>query len=105
MNPLMSQQSMVMRPVQPMPRTMVCLKNLVGVDSVSWPRNTRSSLQLEKSKQRQVRRSTVYKFGYEVPRNHTDALRLDEKSGSGKQVEFEGIELAQIDEYDTFLAR
>ena len=51
---------------------------------------------------RQVRRSTVYKFGYEVPRNHTDALRLDEESGTGKWLEAEGIELAQIDEYDTF---
>ena len=41
-------------------------------------------------------------YGYEVPRNYEQAERLDEKNGNTKWVNATKLELAQIDEYNTF---
>ena len=44
----------------------------------------------------------VYKYGYEVPRNHDDAMRLDAMNKNTKWLDAESLELAQLDEYNTF---
>ena len=53
-------------------------------------------------KLRAYRTATKYKYGYEVPRNHADAMRLDKKFGTTKWRDAEKLELSQLDEYDTF---
>ena len=44
----------------------------------------------------------IYMCGYRVPRNHAEAMALDEENGNKLWYEAEQKELAQIDEYDTF---
>ena len=48
------------------------------------------------------RNRTVYKFGVQVPNNHVHAMELDAKNGNKLWHDAEGIELGQIDEYETF---
>ena len=57
---------------------------------------------VNQAKLKQFRRSPVYKFGIEVPRDHWDAMRLDKQNGNAHWYDAEQIELAQIDEYETF---
>ena len=45
----------------------------------------------------------IYMYGFQVPRNHQQAMQLDEDNGNTLWRESELKELAQIDEYDTFL--
>ena len=49
-----------------------------------------------------IRRSTVYKYGFEVARSHAHAMQLDAKNGNKKWKEVVNIELSQITEYETF---
>ena len=44
----------------------------------------------------------VFKFGVQVPRNHDQAMMLDQQNGNTLWKEAEQRELAQIDEYETF---
>ena len=44
----------------------------------------------------------IYMYGYRVPRNHAEAMILDEENGNKLWYEAEQKELAQIDEYSTF---
>ena len=44
----------------------------------------------------------MYKYGYQVPRNHAEAMRLDAENGNTKWRDAELLELSQIDEYETF---
>ena len=57
---------------------------------------------INQSKLRSFRTAKRYKYGYEVPRDHGDAMRLDIESGNTRWKTAEDIELAQIDEYETF---
>ena len=41
-------------------------------------------------------------FGHLVPRNHDQAMQLDEKNGNNRWREYEKLELQQIDDYKTF---
>ena len=45
----------------------------------------------------------VYKYGFEVPRNHEDAMRLDSMNKNSKWRDSEATELSQLDEYNTFI--
>ena len=49
-----------------------------------------------------IRRSTVYKYGFEVARSHAHAMQLDAKNGNKKWKEAVNTELSQISEYETF---
>jgi hypothetical protein len=51
---------------------------------------------------RSFRSSPKYKYGHEVPKDYHDALRLDKVHGSTKWLDATNLELAQIDEYETF---
>ena len=42
-------------------------------------------------------------YGFQVPRNHEQAMELDRQNGNTKWRDAEIIELTQIDEYNTFL--
>ena len=57
---------------------------------------------VNKSKLKQTRRAPKFKFGFEVPRNHLDAIRLDKLAGNTLWRDSEILELTQIDEFDTF---
>ena len=57
---------------------------------------------VKQSKLKQVNRSPVYMFGYKVPRNHQEAVQIDAQNGNTKWVDAEKLELAQLDEYETF---
>ena len=51
---------------------------------------------------RQVRKAIKYQFGYQVPRNYEDALRLDMENGNNKWQDVMDVEMAQIKEYGVF---
>lgn len=44
----------------------------------------------------------VYKYGFQVPRNHNEALKIDEKSGKTLWQDAEKLEVDQLFEYATF---
>ena len=44
----------------------------------------------------------VYKYGQQVPRNHDEAVMLDEKNGNTRWQDAEELELSQLMEYDSF---
>ena len=41
-------------------------------------------------------------FGFLVPRNHDQAVEIDEKNGNTKWQDAEKLELSQLAEYNTF---
>ena len=43
-----------------------------------------------------------YKYGYQVPRNHEEAVMIDEREGNTKWQDSEHTELEQLWEYETF---
>ena len=49
------------------------------------------------------RTKPIYMYGFQVPRNHEQAMELDRQNGNTKWRDAEIIELTQIDEYNTFL--
>ena len=49
-----------------------------------------------------IRRSTVYKYGFEVARSHAHAMQLDATKGNNKWKEAVNTELSQIVQYETF---
>ena len=54
------------------------------------------------AKLKSYRTSSIFKFGVQVPRNHKEAMQLDEKNGNTLWADAEAKELNQIDEYGTF---
>lgn len=48
------------------------------------------------------RTKPIYMYGYLVPRNHTQALELDDRNGNTKWADATSKELREIDEYETF---
>ena len=48
------------------------------------------------AKLQSFRTRKVYKFGYIVPRNHEQAMQLDEENGNTKWVDAERTELTQL---------
>ena len=57
---------------------------------------------INQAKLRSYRHSKKYMFGYEVPKNYADALRLDEENGNHKWAEAIDKEITGIDDYTTF---
>ena len=49
-----------------------------------------------------IRRSTVYKYGFEVAQSHAHAVQLDAKNENKESKEAVNTELLQIAEYETF---
>ena len=47
------------------------------------------------------RRAPIYKFGVRVPRDHKEAVHLQEAQGHSKWTDAEAVELEQINDYDT----
>ena len=43
-----------------------------------------------------------YKYGHQVPRDHDEAMRIDEKNGNDKWLQSEALEKGQIVDYETF---
>ena len=60
------------------------------------------SRMINQSKLRQKRHSPIYKFGFQVPRNHAQAMELDALNGNDRWQQAIGVELGQIDDYNTF---
>jgi hypothetical protein len=54
------------------------------------------------AKLQSFRNREVFKFGIQVPQNHKQAMAIDEANGNSVWRDAEGIELRQIDEYQTF---
>ena len=54
------------------------------------------------SRLRQVRASLRYKFGYQVPRNYEETVKLDNENGNTKWQDAIDLELQQIHEYQVF---
>ena len=56
-----------------------------------------------KARMESIDRTPVYMFGYEVPRNHAQAMVLDRKNGNTKWADSERLERDQLLDYDTFI--
>jgi hypothetical protein len=65
-------------------------------------RHKRMIRMVKQSQLKQSRRSPIYKFGFRVPRSHKEAVEIDTINGNTRWQDAERLELAQIDEYDTF---
>ena len=48
------------------------------------------------------RNRPVYKCGYQVPRNHTEAMKIDERDGNTKWADSERLETKQLADYECF---
>ena len=59
-------------------------------------------MDLNLAKLQSYRSAKWYKYGFEVPRNHEDAMRLDAKNKNSKWRDAEIIELDQINDYKSF---
>ena len=60
---------------------------------------------LKQSILRSFRRDKKYKFGFEVPHDHDDAVRLDNEAGNTKWQDAERLEVSQLHEYHVFKDR
>ena len=60
-------------------------------------------LAANQAKLRARRMTLVYKYGFLVPRNHDQAVELDERNGNTKWQDAEKLELNQLQDYDTFI--
>ena len=58
--------------------------------------------QANQSKLHSFRTKPIYMYGFLVPRDHRQAMDIDLQNGNTKWKDSEDIELAQVDEYDTF---
>jgi hypothetical protein len=57
---------------------------------------------INQAKLKANRTRPVYKYGFQIPRNHAEALRIDEKFGNTKWVDAEKLEIQQLFEYNAF---
>ena len=57
---------------------------------------------VNQAKLRSFRTTPVYMYGYQVPRNHEQAMELDLKNGNTKWCDLEILELSQVLDYGTF---
>jgi Reverse transcriptase (RNA-dependent DNA polymerase) len=58
---------------------------------------------VNQAKLRSYNTAPKFKNGYQVPRNYSEAVRLDERNGNNKWQEAINLELQQINDYDTFV--
>ena len=57
---------------------------------------------LKQCRLKQLNRSPIYMFGYQVPRNHEEAVLIDKKNGNTLWQDAERLELIQLHDYKTF---
>ena len=57
---------------------------------------------INQARLRNFRNKPVYQYGYQVPRNHDEAVFIDERMGNTKWQDAEKLEMQQLFEYDTF---
>ena len=57
---------------------------------------------MNQAKLKSYRTSTVYMYGYKVPRNHEECVQFDKENGDNKWVKAEELERMQLFEYDVF---
>ena len=57
---------------------------------------------INQAKLKNYRNRPVYQYGYQVPRNHEEAVFIDEKCGNTMWQDAEKLEISQLFEYDTF---
>jgi hypothetical protein len=58
--------------------------------------------QVNQAKLRSFRTAPKYKYGFEVARDYAHAMKLDAESGTTRWKDATKLELAQIDDYETF---
>jgi hypothetical protein len=58
---------------------------------------------VNQAKLQSFRTSKVYMYGFQVPRNHMEAMAIDAKNKNTKWRDSEILELAQLEEYQCFL--
>ena len=57
---------------------------------------------VNQAKLRSYRTAPKYQYGYQVPHDYAQAVKLDEKAGNTKWQDATKLEMGQLDEYDTF---
>ena len=57
---------------------------------------------INQARLKNFRNRPVYQYGYQVPRNHEEAMFIDEKNGNTKWRDSEELEMKQLFEYETF---
>jgi hypothetical protein len=73
------------------------------LDTDGWKQFRRlAKRQLNQAKLSSYQSSPLFKFGYQVPRNHKEGLTLDEKNGNTKYRDAEKLEMSQHAKYSTF---
>jgi len=58
---------------------------------------------LKQSQLRQRNTSPIWLYGYQVPRNHREAVEIDERNGNTKWQDAEQLEISLLLEYSTFI--
>ena len=78
------------------------------LDMPGWKQFKRLAKQQKKllrlarqAKLRSIRRSPKYRYGFLVPQNHVEAMRLDTANGNSRWRDAEKVELDQLFEYNT----
>ena len=92
----------------PVTVSMYAIKNKL-LDVPGWKRCKSHAKNMKKfgrminqARLRNYRRRPVYKYGYQVPRDHDEAVFIDEKNGDTKWQDSENLERKQVEEYETF---
>ena len=49
------------------------------------------------------RTTPKFKYGFQVPKNYQEALRLDERNGNNRWADATALELSQLDDYNVFI--
>jgi hypothetical protein len=75
--------------------------NLPGMKSMT-KNQKKFDRTVKQAKLHSFRTKPMYMFGFQVPRNHEQAMELDRKNGNTRWRDAENIELGQLDEYSTF---
>jgi hypothetical protein len=57
---------------------------------------------VNQAKLKSMRNRPIYKYGFQVPRNHREAMKLDEKAGNTMWADAEALEIGQLAAYNTF---
>jgi len=57
---------------------------------------------LNQARTKSFRRAPLFKFGYQVPRSHSNCVAIDMKNENTKWHEAEALKMKQLAEYDTF---
>ena len=74
-----------------------------GKDCKHYVKNPKKlARMINQAKLKSARTKPVYKYGFQVPRNHAEAVKIDEKFGNTKWVDAEKLEIKQLMEYKAF---